>query len=100
MRQRAMVAQAMVGGPSLIIADEPTSSLDITLQVKIMELFGRIKKKGISILLISHDLGMIAHLADEVIILRQGEVVEKGMVSQVIGQPQHEYTRELVEAFQ
>ena len=78
MRQRAMVAQAMVCGPSLIIADEPTSSLDITLQVKIMELFSRLRKKNISILLISHDLGMISHLADEVIILSRGEMVEKG----------------------
>jgi ABC-type glutathione transport system ATPase component len=100
MRQRAMVAQALVGGPSLIIADEPTSSLDITLQVKIMELFGRIKRKNISILLITHDLGMISRVADEVIILRQGEMVEKGAMSQVIGQPQHTYTRELIEAFQ
>ena len=71
MRQRAMVAQAMVCGPSLIIADEPTSSLDITLQVKIMELFSRLRKKNISILLISHDLEMIAHLADETIVLTQ-----------------------------
>jgi ABC-type glutathione transport system ATPase component len=100
MRQRAMVAQAMVCGPSLIIADEPTSSLDVTLQVKIMELFGRLKKKNLSILLIAHDLGMISHVADEVIILRQGDIVEKGTVAQVIGQPQHEYTKQLVEAFQ
>ena len=100
MRQRAMVAQAIVCGPSLIIADEPTSSLDITLQVKIMELFGRIKKKNLSILLITHDLGMIARVADEVIILRQGELVEKGTADQVIGQPRHEYTRQLLEAFQ
>ena len=71
MRQRAMVAQAMVCGPSLIIADEPTSSLDITLQVKIMGLFSRLRKKNISILLISHDLEMISHLADETILLRQ-----------------------------
>ncbi len=71
MRQRAMVAQAMACGPSLIIADEPTSSLDITLQVKIMGLFSRLKVKNISILLISHDLEMIAHLADETIVLRQ-----------------------------
>ena len=70
MRQRAMVAQAIVCGPSLIIADEPTSSLDVTLQVKIMGLFSRLRKKNISILLISHDLEMIAHLADEVITLR------------------------------
>jgi ABC-type glutathione transport system ATPase component len=71
MRQRAMVAQAMVCGPSLIIADEPTSSLDITLQVKIMGLFSRLRKKNISILLISHDLEMVAHLADETVVLRQ-----------------------------
>ncbi len=96
MRQRAMVAQAIVCGPSLIIADEPTSSLDVTLQVKIMELLGRLKKKNMSILLITHDLGMISRVADEVIILCQGEVVEKGPVGQVIGQPRHEYTRELL----
>ncbi len=71
MRQRAMVAQALICGPSLIIADEPTSSLDVTLQVKIMGLFSRLRKKNISILLISHDLEMIAHLADENIVLRQ-----------------------------
>ena len=71
MRQRAMVAQAMICGPSLIIADEPTSSLDITLQIKIMELFSRLRKKNISILLISHDLEMIAHLADKTIVLGQ-----------------------------
>jgi ABC-type glutathione transport system ATPase component len=71
MRQRAMVAQAMVCGPSLIIADEPTSSLDIILQVKIMGLFSRLRKKNISILLISHDLEMISHLADETIVLGQ-----------------------------
>jgi len=100
MRQRAMVAQAIVGGPSLIIADEPTSSLDVTLQVKIMELFVRLKNKNMSILLIAHDLGMIAQVADEVIILSQGEMVEKGPVSQVINQPRHEYTKQLVGAFQ
>ena len=100
MRQRAMVAQAMVCGPSLIIADEPTSSLDVTLQIKIMELFGRLRRKNISILLIAHDLGMISHLADEVVILRQGQMLEKGPVNQVIGSPRHAYTRELVEAFQ
>ena len=96
MRQRAMVAQAIVCGPSLIIADEPTSSLDVTLQIKIMELFGQLIKKDMSVLLITHDLGMISHVADEVIILHQGELVEKGPVGRVISQPRHEYTRELV----
>jgi peptide/nickel transport system ATP-binding protein len=100
MRQRAMVAQALVCGPSLIIADEPTSSLDLTLQIKMIELFNRLRKKNIAILLIAHDLGMIARLADEVIILRQGEIVETGEVSKVISQPQHDYTKQLVEAFQ
>jgi peptide/nickel transport system ATP-binding protein len=71
MRQRAMVAQAIVCGPSLIIADEPTSSLDVTLQVKIMGLFSRLRKKNISVLLISHDLEMIEHLADETIVLHK-----------------------------
>jgi len=100
MRQRAMVAQAIVARPSLIIADEPTSSLDVTLQVKIMELLARLRSKNMSILLIAHDLGMIAHLADEVIILRQGKMVEKGPVSKVITEPHHEYTKALIEAFQ
>jgi len=98
MRQRAMVAQAIVAGPSLIIADEPTSSLDVTLQFKIIELFRALKSKGMSILLIAHDLGMIAQLADEVIILNQGNMVEIGPVAEVIGRPQQAYTKALVEA--
>ena len=101
MRQRAMMAQALVGGPSLIIADEPTSSLDVTLQVKIMELFEHLKaRKNMSMVLIAHDLGMIAHLADEVIICQEGKIVEKGVSREVIGAPRHEYTKALVEAFQ
>jgi len=101
MRQRAMMAQALVCGPSLIIADEPTSSLDVTLQVKIMELFGRLKaKKNMSLILIAHDLGMISHLADEVIICQEGQIVEKGKVREVIDSPRHEYTKALIEAFQ
>jgi peptide/nickel transport system ATP-binding protein len=101
MRQRAMMAQALVGGASLIIADEPTSSLDVTLQVKIMELFVALKqKKNVSFVLIAHDLGMISHLADEVIVCQEGQVVEQGAVRQVIDRPRHEYTKALVEAFQ
>jgi len=101
MRQRAMVAQALVGGASLIIADEPTSSLDVTLQVKIMELFRALKsRKKVSFVLISHDLGMIARLADEVIICQEGHVVEQGTIRQVIDHPQQAYTKALVGAFQ
>ena len=100
MRQRAMMAQAVIGGPSLIIADEPTSSLDVTLQVKINAIFSHLRKKGVSILLITHDLGMIAHLADELVILRSGKIVEQGPADKVCAEPQHEYTKELIEAFQ
>ena len=100
MRQRAMVALACICGPSLIIADEPTSSLDLTLQVKIMELFSLLKKKNVSVLLIAHDLGMISRVADELIILRQGQMVEKGPTGKVMTQPVHDYTKALIEAFQ
>lgn len=100
MRQRAMIAQAIVCQPSLIIADEPTSSLDVTLQVKINEIFRILKRKKVSTLLITHDLGMIGQLADEVVILRQGNIVEKGSALKVIAAPSDPYTRQLVEAFQ
>jgi peptide/nickel transport system ATP-binding protein len=77
MRQRAMIAQAILCDPSLIIADEPTSSLDVTLQVKIMELFKVLRQRNISILLISHDLEMIKHLADKVIVLKDSSLRER-----------------------
>lgn len=100
LRQRAMLAQAIVAGPALVIADEPTSNLDVTLQAKIMELFARLRDKGMAMLLIAHDLGMIARIAGEVVVLHQGKIVEQGDVAQVISQPTHPYTKELIEAFQ
>ncbi len=99
-RQRAMIAQAIVCNPSLVIADEPTSSLDVTVQAKIMDLFRRLKKDGMSIILIAHDLGMVSHLADEVVILKEGKVAESGDVRSVMDKPKHAYTKELIEAFQ
>jgi ABC-type glutathione transport system ATPase component len=99
LRQRAMIAQAIACGPSLLIADEPTSSLDVTLQAHIMELFRQLRKDlGLSILLISHDLGMVRNLAEEVVILEGGRVVEKGLVEQVMSAPRHEYSKKLIEA--
>lgn len=98
-RQRAMIAQALVTHPKLIIADEPTSNLDVTLQAKIMEMLRQFKKEGMTILLISHDLGMVAHLADEVVILENGKVVEAGPVKQIMENPKHKYTQKLMEAF-
>jgi peptide/nickel transport system ATP-binding protein len=100
MRQRAMIAQAIACRPSLLIADEPTSNLDVTLQVKIMDLLRKLKKDlNMSVLLIAHDMGMVSHLADEVVILRQGQILESGPVRQIMDNPKHEYTKQLIAAF-
>lgn len=99
MRQRAMIAQAIAAGPQLIIADEPTSSLDVTLQARIIELFRALKEKlQLSILLITHDLGLVSHLADEVAVMTEGKIVERGLTQEVVRNPQHAYTRQLMEA--
>lgn len=97
MRQRAMIAQAIACDPQLLIADEPTSNLDVTLQAKIIELFRSLREKlNLSILLITHDLGVVSHLADEVVVLKKGEVVEKGKTVRIMSRPSHEYTKELL----
>jgi len=99
MRQRAMIAQAMAADPKLLIADEPTSSLDVTLQAHIIELFQELRKKtGITILLITHDLGVVEHLADQVAVMRQGSIVEFGATRMIIKEPRHPYTRDLMNA--
>ncbi len=99
MRQRAMIAQAIAADPDLIIADEPTSSLDVTLQAKIIELFHDLRSKlKLSIVLVSHDLGLVKHLSDQVIVMKQGEVVEAGKTNTVIEKPQEEYTKDLLKA--
>ena len=98
LRQRAMIAQAISCEPALLIADEPTSSLDVTLQAHIMELLRRIRKDlGVSILLISHDLGMVRNLADEVVILDRGRVVESGCTKDVMTKSKEPYTKALME---
>ena len=100
LRQRAMIAQALAAGPKLLIADEPTSNLDVTIQAQIMALFRQLKNElGLSILLITHDLGVVEHLADQTIVLSQGKVVESGATSQMIQNPKAEYTQRLVNAF-
>lgn len=101
MRQRAMIAQAIAASPKLIIADEPTSNLDVTLQARIMELFRKLRDEfGMTILLITHDLGVVAHLADEVAVLSKGAVVESGKTKEVLSHPKHPFTAQLMEAFQ
>ena len=97
MRQRAMIAQAIAGNPQLIIADEPTSNLDVTLQARIMELFRRLTRElKLSIILITHDLGLVGHLADEVTVMEQGKSVEWGKTKEVLARPQQEYTQRLM----
>jgi len=99
MRQRAMIAQAIAADPKLLIADEPTSNLDVTLQARIIELFQELKVKlGLSILLITHDLGMVSHVSDEVNVMSKGRIVESGLTKDIIENPKHEYTIKLMEA--
>lgn len=101
MRQRAMIAQAICAQPKIVIADEPTSNLDVTLQAKIMALFKHLRKKmDLSILLISHDLGMVSHLADTVAVMQNGNIVERGVTAEVIQNPAHEYTQRLMKRIQ
>jgi peptide/nickel transport system ATP-binding protein len=100
MRQRAMIAQAIAADPALLIADEPTSNLDVTLQAKVMELFEDLRQKlKLSIFLISHDLGMVKHIASDLIVMKSGEIVEQGTTLQVTSSPRGEYTRQLLQAF-
>ena len=93
MRQRVMIAMALAGNPKLIIADEPTTALDVTIQAQILELLKSIQKKtGCSIMLITHDLGVIAEMADEVVVMYAGKIIEKGTVSEIFKNPKHPYT--------
>jgi peptide/nickel transport system ATP-binding protein len=93
MRQRVMIAMALAGDPKLIIADEPTTALDVTIQAQILELLKDIQKKtGCAIMLITHDLGVIAEMADEVVVMYAGKVIEKGTVRDIFNNPLHPYT--------
>lgn len=98
LRQRALIASALAMAPALVIADEPTTALDATVQAQILEVFQQIKARGASLLIISHDLAVVAQLADEVIVLRHGEVVEQGPMQAVLRAPRHPYTQALLAA--
>lgn len=93
MRQRVMIAMAIAGNPKLIIADEPTTALDVTIQAQILELMRDLQKQqGCSIMLITHDLGVIAEMADEVVVMYAGRVIERGTVNDIFLNPLHPYT--------
>ena len=99
MRQRVMIAIALACDPKLIIADEPTTALDVTIQAQILELMVEIRERlGMSILLITHDLGVVAEMCDEVVVMYAGRVVERGPVAEVFTSPQHPYTEALLQS--
>ncbi|MGD0142064.1 MAG: ABC transporter ATP-binding protein [Rhizomicrobium sp.] len=99
MRQRVTIAMATVCGPDLLIADEPTTALDVTVQAQILEIMRDLKKElKTSIVMISHDMGVIAGIADRVQVMRQGEIVESGMVDDIFYRPKHDYTKTLLDA--
>ncbi len=98
-RQRVMIAMALANGPSLLIADEPTTALDVTIQAQILELLARLKDdEGMSMLFITHDLGIVRRFADSVHVMKDGEIVERGETAALFDSPGHRYTRQLLSA--
>jgi len=99
MRQRAMIAMALVNDPKLLIADEPTTALDVTVQAQILDLLGELQKEfGSAIILITHDLGVVAEVADDVLVMYAGRAVEYGACHDVLARPTHPYTWGLLES--
>ena len=98
-RQRVMIAMALANGPELLIADEPTTALDVTIQAQILELLAELKDRlGMSMLFITHDLGIVRKFADRVCVMKDGEIVERGETKAIFDAPQHSYTKMLLSA--
>ncbi len=98
LRQRALIASALAAGPKLLIADEPTTALDATVQKQVLNVFTELAQAGHGVLLITHDLAVVAQIADRVVVMKQGEGVESGTTRQILTAPQHPYTRRLLAA--
>src|SRR5690606_2780169 len=99
MAQRVVIALALAKSPALLIADEPTTALDVTVQAEIIALLRRLcSEREFGVLLVTHDLGVAGELADRVVVMLKGEVVESGPIDQVVRHPQHSYTAALVAA--
>lgn len=97
MRQRVMIAMAIACNPRLLIADEPTTALDVTIQAQIMKLLHKLQQEnGMSIILITHDIGLVANMADRVIVMYAGQIIEEGSVRDIFRNPKHPYTRALL----
>lgn len=97
MRQRVMIAMALICNPKLLIADEPTTALDVTIQAQVLELMKNIKQKG-SMMLVTHNLGVVSELCDEIVVMYAGCVVERGNIGEVFENPKHPYTKGLMAA--
>jgi peptide/nickel transport system ATP-binding protein len=98
-RQRILIAIALINKPRLLIADEPTTALDVTVQSQILALLGKLQREhGLAMLFISHDLAVVGEVASRVAVMRAGQIVETGAVSDVLTRPKHTYTRELLAA--
>lgn len=96
-RQRVMIAMAIVNRPQLLIADEPTTALDVTVQAQILDLLGQLREKfSLSMLFISHDLGVVSRVSDRIAVMYRGQIVESGSARQVFAAPAHDYTRGLL----
>ena len=99
LRQRAVIAMAMISNPALVIADEPTTALDVTTQAMVLDLLNRLQRDHqTSVIMITHDLGVVANMADKVVVLRKGKIVESGTARAVLSSPGHSYTRTLLAA--
>jgi oligopeptide/dipeptide ABC transporter ATP-binding protein len=100
MRQRAMIAMALACDPAIVIGDEPTTALDVMVQAQILDLLERLRERlGLSLILITHDLSVIAETCDRVLIMYAGRVAEEGPVAEVFTRPRHPYTQKLLNAF-
>lgn len=100
MLQRVCIAMALMCDPKILIADEPTSAIDVTIQLQLIELLKELKKEhGMSVLFISHDIGLVSHIADRIAVMYAGKIVEQGNVDLVIDTPKHPYTKALISAY-
>ena len=100
MRQRAMIAMALSGCPDLLIADEATTALDVTVQAQVLDLLRELQQElGMALLLITHDVGIIAETVDRVVVMQEGRVVEQSGVREIFRSPQHAYTQRLMEIY-